>query len=266
MIVNDFEYAGEFLRDWGCMVCDIDTSNGFETINSDSQLTFDSVSQNNGKYFPLTTSYYTDRIEITFQICKYRCPNGLHPFTIYEVREIKRWLNRPNCHKFKLIQPDWADIYMMGSFNISEIKFNDQTYGLELTFISNRPFALHEPITYNFELDNGTSYSFYDKSDEIGHIYPSAVITCLSSGNLQLINSQEPDRKTIINNVAKNEIITCTPNLIISTSLLSHEIQNDFNFKFPRIVNKYGDRKNIFTSSIPVKIEFEYSPYVKAVR
>lgn len=266
MNVKDFEYAGEFLSDWGCIVCEIDASNGFDTINSDSQLTFDSVSQLNGKYFPLTTSYYNDHIEITFQICKYRCPDGIQPFTIYEVRELKRWLNRPDYHKFKLIQPDWADIYMIGSFNISEIKYNDQTYGLELTFISNRPFALHEPITYNFELSEGVSYSFYDKSDEIGHIYPSTVITCLSSGNLELINSQESDRKTIINNVSANEVITCNPGLIISTSLSSHEIQNDFNFKFPRIVNKYGDRKNIFTSSIPVKIKFEYSPYVKAVR
>ena len=266
MIVKDFEYADEFLSDWGCIICDIDAANGFETIDSDSQLTFDSVSQNNGKYFPLTTSYYSDHIEIPLQICKYRCPDGVQPFTVFEVREIKRWLNRPEFHKFKLIQPDWADIYMVGSFDISEIKFNDQTYALDLTFISNRPFALHEAITYTFNLASDTPYSFYDISDEIGHIYPTTIITCLSGGDLELVNSQEPDRKTIINNVKENEIITCTPSLVISTSLLSHEIQNDFNFKFPRIVNKYGDRKNEFSSSIPVSIKATYSPYVKAVR
>lgn len=266
MIVNDFEYADEFLSDWGCMICDIDAPNGFETINSDSQLTFDSVAQYNGKYFPLTVSYYTDHIEIPIQICKYRCPDGIQPFTIFEVREIKRWLNRPGFHKFKLIQPDWADIYMMGSFNISEIKFADQTYAFELTFISNRPFALHEPITHTFNLDSTSSYSFYDKSDEIGYIYPTTTITCLSAGNLELNNSQEPNRKTVINNVTENEIITCMPNQIISTSLPSHEIQNDFNFKFLRVSNRYGDRKNTFSSSIPVKIQIKYSPYVKAVR
>lgn len=267
MVVKDFEYANEFLSDWGYEICEFDTSNGFETINTDSQITFDSVSQNNGKYFPLTTSYYSDHIEITFQICKVRCPDGIIPFTIFEVRELKRWLNRPTFHKFKLIQQDWADIYMEGSFNISEIKFNDSTYGLELNFISNRPFALHEPITYKFELNNDdNSYIFLDKSDEIGYIYPNITLTCLSSGNLELSNTQEPGRKTIINNVSKNEIISCNPNLLISTSLLSHQIQNDFNFKFFRVANYYGNRKNIITSSIPVRIELTYSPYVKAVR
>ena len=83
---------------------------------------------------------------------------------------------------------------------------------------------------------------------------------------MELTNSQEPNRKTLINNVSKDEIITFSPSLIISTSLSSHEIQNDFNFKFPRIANRYGNRKNIFTCSIPVKIDLTYSPYVKAVR
>lgn len=267
MIVKDFEYADEFLSDWGCEICEFDTSNGFETINTDSQLTFESVSQNNGKYLPLTTSYYSDHIEVSLQICRVRCPDGITPFTVFEVRELKRWLNRPTFHKFKLIQKDWADIYMEGSFNVSEIKFNDLTYGLELTFISNRPFALHEPITHRFELTNDKdAYTFFDSSDEIGHIYPTAIITCLSSGNLELINSQESDRKTIVNNVSQNEVISFTPNLIISSSLSSHQIQNDFNFKFLRVINRYGNRKNIITSSIPVKIELSYSPYVKAVR
>ena len=113
-------------------------------------------------------------------------------------------------------------------------------------------------------MDN--SYIFLDKSDEIGYIYPNITLTCLSSGNLELSNTQEPGRKTIINNVSKNEIISCNPNLLISTSLLSHQIQNDFNFKFFRVANYYGNRKNIITSSIPVRIELTYSPYVKAVR
>ena len=267
MYANDFEYDGEYLSNWGYQLCEIDSSNGFETINTDSQRTFDTVSQFNGKYYPLVVSYYTDHIEVSFQICKVRCPDGIQPFTVYEVREVKRWLNRPSFHKFKLIQPEWADIYMVGSFNVSEIKFNDKTYALELTFISNRPFALHESVSYKFELQNNNdTFAFYDSSDEIGHIYPSMTITCLDSGNMELTNSQEPNRKTLINNVSKDEIITFSPSLIISTSLSSHEIQNDFNFKFPRVANSYGNRKNVFTCSIPVKIDLTYSPYVKAVR
>lgn len=266
MNLKDFEYDGEYLSDWGYIICDIDVPDGFETINSDSQLTFESVSQYNGKYFPLTISYYTNCIEIPIQIAKFRCPDGLQPIKVDEIRELKRWLNRPDHHKFKLIQPDWSDIYMMGSFNISEIKFNDITYALELTFTSNRPFALHEPLSYYFSLNNDSTYVMYDESDEIGHIYPNITLTCLSAGNIEFINSQEPERKTIIHNVSQNEVITFTPALIISSSLSSHIIQNDFNFIFPRISNRYGNRKNVFSSSLPVRVEMTYSPIVKVVR
>ena len=85
--------------------------------------------------------------------------------TVYETRELKRWLNRPEFHRFKLIQPDWADIYMEGSFNVNNIEFKEQTYLLELTFISNRPFALHEPIKYEFQTSNtNKTFSFFDCS------------------------------------------------------------------------------------------------------
>ncbi len=265
MLAYDFEYDGEYLKDWGYIICNSDSSDGFETINSDSQLTFDTVSQFHGKLFELTTSHYDDHIELTFQICKFSCEDGISPMTVYETRELKRWLNRPEFHRFKLIQPDWADIYMEGSFNVNNIEFKEQTYLLELTFISNRPFALHEPIKYEFQTSNtNKTFSFFDCSDEIGYIYPEIEITCLSDGDLEINNSNE-NRTTIIKKCKQNEKITFTKDLVLSSSIQTHKIQNDFNYIFFRISNSYGNRKNILTFSKPVKAKIEYSPYVKAV-
>lgn len=265
MIASDFEYDGEYLKDWGYIICETNSSSGFETIDSDSQLTFDTISQMNGKLKELTTSYYDDHIEITFQICKYSCTENITPITTYESRELKRWLNRPEFHRFKLIQPNWADIYMEGSFNIKNIEFKGQVYALELTFISNCPFALHEPVVYRFQSSiEENSFSFFDISDEIGYIYPDVEILCIEDGDLEINNSLE-NRKTLIKNCKKNEVINFTKELLFYSSDSDHKIQNDFNYIFLRIANLYGNRKNILTFSMPVKITLKYIPYVKAV-
>lgn len=266
MLAEDFEYDGEYLKDWGYIICSTDSPSGFESVVSDSQLTFDTVSQLGGKLFNLTSSYYENRIEITFQIGKYSCrEQSFTPISVYELRAIKRWLNRPGFHRFKLIQPGWVDIYMEGSFNVTHIEFSGQIYFLELNFVSNRPFAIHEPVTYSFQTtDIDKEFAFFDISDEIGYIYPDMKITCLEDGDLEITNSSE-DRTTVIKGCKKDEEITFSKFLTISTSLSTHKIQNDFNFIFPRIANTYNNRKNILTFNKQVKVEMTYTPYVKAV-
>lgn len=265
MIATDFEFDGEYLRNWGFMICTID-QNGFKSINSDSQISFDNVSLMRGKLFELTTSTYGKELSLpAFQICKLSDDSILSPISAHEAREIKRWLNRPVFKKFKLIQTYWHDIYMMGSFNVENVMCGGQIFLLNLTFTSNRPFALHEPITYRINTSTeNESYMFFDSSDEIGYIYPDIKITCLQDGDLSITNSNE-NRVTIIKNCTANEEIIFSQNLTFSTSNPEHKIQNDFNYIFFRVSNSYEDRKNILTFSLPVTVEITYSPYVKAV-
>ena len=264
MIATDFEYNGEYLKNYGFIICDSSDQNGFNSVDSDSQFSFNSVKLMNGKLHQLTTSQYDDRIEIQFQICKQPSKAMLTPISVYESREIKRWLNSPEYKKFKLMQPNWGDIYMEGSFNVRDIKFSGETYFLELTFISNRPFALHEPVTMKIHTHSpNESYSFFDISDEIGYIYPDVKIKCLQDGDLKIVNSNE-NRTTIMKNCVSGEILTFTKEFILSSSK-NHKIQNDFNYIFFRISNSYKNRKNILTFSLPVEATITYSPYVKAV-
>ena len=271
MIAEDFEYAGEYLKDWGYMICSTDSKSGFETIKSDSTLTFNTSKLFNGKISELTTTTYEDHIEINFQICKIPCMPGCDnkkmQITTDESRELKRWLNRPTFHRFKLLQPDWSDIFMQGSFNVSNIEVAGEVYALDLTFVSNSALAFHEPVTYRFDstMSDKNTFTFFDSSDEIGYIYPDVKITCLSGGDLKIHNSSE-DRTTIIKNCSDNEELYFSKELLLSSSLSSHKIQNDFNYIFLRISNSYGNRKNTLTFSLPVKMEITYTPYVKAVR
>lgn len=267
MIATDFEYDGEYLKNKNCVICYTDSKSGFESIDNISQRTFDTLTQFNGKKFALTTSYYEDRIEITFQICKDMCIyNKMTAFTPYEVRDFKRWLNRPNYHKFKLIQTDWSNYYMDGSFNVKELQMQGKTYVLELTFVSDAPMAKHEPITNGCTITDPQKehFTFIDISDEIGNIYPDITIECLNDGDLDIYNEKQ-DRHTIFKNCTEGEIITISKDLVITTSLPSHKIQNDFNYKFITLSNTYKSRINRFTFSIPVKIKIQYSPYIKVV-
>ena len=68
MLAEDFEFDGEYLKDWGYMILYTDDNGGFNNIESDSQLSFNTVSLQNGKKFELTTAVYEDCIQLTFQI------------------------------------------------------------------------------------------------------------------------------------------------------------------------------------------------------
>ncbi len=43
---------------------------------------------------------------------------------------------------------------------MSELQVNGQTYVLELNFVSDKPFSLHEPIKYKFRLNDGEVFTF----------------------------------------------------------------------------------------------------------
>ena len=135
--------------------------------------------------------------------------------------------------------------------------------GLELNVITNRPFALREPQTIQIRnlVKNG-KYSINDTSYEEGYIYPYTEITIgKQDGDLDIYNALE-DRHTCISNCVAGEVITMDYP-IISSSISSHNIQNDFNWNFFRIANTVENSRNDLTISIPCTIKVRYSPIVK---
>lgn len=43
MIATDFEFDGEYLKNWGFMICNID-QDSFKSVNSNSEISFNNVS------------------------------------------------------------------------------------------------------------------------------------------------------------------------------------------------------------------------------
>ena len=215
-----------------------------------------------GAKHELTGIVYDECIATKFQICKHPCIGDCEEISVREIRDITRWLNRKEFHKFKLIDVEYMDIYFEASFNVNKIEFCGKTYGLELEMITNRPYALHEPIylTIRNSQENGKK-SISSLSDEVGHIYPEMEIHVEQDGDLEIYNSLE-NRTMRIANCTQGEIIRLKYPMI-NTSVSSHKIQNDYNWKFFRIANTFSERVNEITISLPCTIKIKYSPIVK---
>lgn len=272
----DFEYNGELASDYGLMICEIGGVSDIETISVGAEINFNQTPIRNGNLFLTTDVSYDSPLETTFKVCKYNCRTGMiDALDIDERRAITRWLNSKEPHTFRLIDDDRTHDYVLfeGMFNLKEVLLSGSCIGYELTFKSNRPYALGESIietitatTSNFE------YHLFDDSDEIGYIYPSKMSITLPSNvkELNIYNYAEDPingRLTQIKNCVSGETITFTDMLTISTSDKNHSstIQNDFNFCFFRIANSYKDKLNRIVISDPCTIKIEYNPIVKGV-
>ena len=262
MKAYNFLYDNYLLSDFGMIICKFG-SDGIQTSSAGSHIAFETISTMNGAKHELVSVEYDNCITATFQICKNPCGgNTDNEISIDEFRNIMKWLNRKEFHKFQLIDDEYINIYFEATFNVSKIEFNGKIYGIELEMVTNRPYAIHEPIILqikNTEL-NGVK-KIYSKSDDEGYIYPEMEILIKDDCNLEIHNSLE-DRTMRIANCKSGEIIKINYP-IIETSDGEHKINNDFNWNYFRIANTFRDKENIITISHPCTIKIKYSPVVK---
>lgn len=270
MYAIDFEYDGQYLSDYGFIICDFNASSGVIVADAGSKITFETVSRNRGKNYSLINTRYDQCVTTTFDICK-----NPDLFENYEDREISndeyrdlmRWLNRREFLKFQVFDEDNIDrdtCYFNASFNIEKIKIAEELYALRLIMETDKPFGYgqEQTITWTFS-DVSISKILSDMSDEVGYIYPDMTITINQTGNLSIYNELQ-NCTMIINNCTVGEVITIKGNeQIISTTYDSHNIANDFNFEFMRIGNTIETRNNKISVSLPCKLVFRYSPIIK---
>lgn len=261
MKAYDFQYGEHNLQDFGMILCRFDSS-GLDTVSDGSEITFNTVSIQNGAKSELVGTVYENNLETTLQICKHSCTGGVREITATEHRELTRWLSRKRFLKFKILDEDSIDLYYEAIINVSKIELNGKLYGLELSVQTNRPFALKEPrtiIVKNTEKDG--QHNIHDTSHEEGYIYPYTEIIVNEDGNLNIYNAIE-NRNTYIANCVAGEVITMDYP-VIQSSVSSHNIQNDFNWNFFRVANTFDNSRNDLTISLPCTIKITYSPIVK---
>ena len=257
----DFEYDGLNLSDKGFIICKF-SYDGLETISNGSQITFNTVSTLRGAKHELTGAEYGECLSSSFQICKHPCKASDTEISIDEMRDVMRWLNRKKFHKFKLLNDDYINIFFEASFNVSKIEFEGKIIGFELEMITNRPYALHEPIPVVIKnTQNNGEFNIYSQSDDEGYIYPEMEIIINSNGNFEMYNAFENRMMRIANCVSGEVIKISYP--MIESSVASHKIQNDFNWHFFRIAKSFKNSLNKTQISIPCVVKMTYSPIVK---
>lgn len=271
MYAIDFNYDGASLSDFGFLICDFSPSDGANISDNGALLQFSKVSHNSGKRWSLANTKYDSCIQTTFDICK--DPDVTKPdemqITDDEYRDIVRWLNRREYKKLYFIYDDTQNRdfrWYNASFNISKIKIAEVLCGLRLTMEADKPFAYGTEVKNNWTVANSTTrFKLTDLSDEIGYIYPTVKITCSQAGDLS-VNNDRDTRTVVVNNCSAGEVITINGDIqAISSSLAAHDIQNDFNYEFPKVINTYDNRDNYYTFSLPCTVELSYSPIVKDV-
>lgn len=270
MYATNFEYDGLKSSDFGMMICRFDTS-GLETVSSGADVTFHTVKSSGSNKFRMYGSAYEESYASTFQICKNPCSGDNLYLEANEVSALQRWLcKKDGYHPFHPIQDDLRDIYWNAAFQCKQISLGGKIIGLDLTLYTDSPYAYVRQAPISYSAEPGESFSLYDTSDEVGWIYPTVTIVCGEMGNIQLQNNL--DSKILqLTSLSKGETITLNgENKVITSSLERNDLQNNFNFYYPRIFNKIVDgidvRENIFTlssDSIPCDITFEYSPVMK---
>ena len=260
----DFSFRGETLSNHGYILCSFDGADSASTITTDSQKEFTTIAMFGGKYYPILCYTYNNALVMEMDIFKPSDDDGVGSISPTESAQIKRWLG---CHTPKeliFLDDDYNGYHWNGVFNVEEVRANSVIVGFHLTFQCTAPFGYKDKVVISGEVAANGVVTVNDTSDEEGHIYPDITIIPLASGKLTITNSFD-GREMVINNCIVDETITITRLLQITSTNNSHEVENDFNYKFLRINNEYGDTKNELTFSLPCSYSISYNPIAKVV-
>ena len=272
MYARDFEYDGQSLSDYNCIVCDFDGSSGAMFASAGSSITFNKATRNFGRSNILTGIQYDECFTATFDICK--DPDNILSdeemyFTSDEYRDLVRWLNRGSFNKFRILFEDYdIDVdpfYFNASFNVEKIKIGEKVCGLRLTMETDKPYAYgdEEISTFSVTTANFATSCFVKVvSDDIGDIYPVVHIVCKSAGDLKIINSAM-GTITIIQDCVSGEEITIDGNILMVKTTSSKNVWSRFNYVFPQLTNSLNRRVNELKFSIPCEVTVSYVPIIK---
>ncbi|MBU5332122.1 hypothetical protein KQI61_07915 [Anaerocolumna aminovalerica] len=253
-----FTYDNIMSSDFGLILCSFENENQSNIISSSIELTTYKSPLSN-RWFKYGYQY-TDPIQFSITVGKYN-DYKFKKLTKQEVGQINRWLMRTDgYHWFQFYDKKFGDIFFnCTAIKSEEVLISSETYGIKYTFITDSPFAYSEiKEVYFVATENLKSFTIYDYSDDIGHLYPHTTIKLLEAGNLTLHNSIE-DRTITINNCSKGEIITMDgvyKNIHSSNTL--HKLYDDFNWKYFRIANSFNNRENVITTSLKCEITMNW--------
>lgn len=259
----DFSYRGETLSSHGYMLCEFDSSSSASNADTDSQKDITSISMYNGKYHPIICCTYDSALTMEMDICK-ETDGDDYIIEPQETAEIKRWLGSSSPNVFRILDSLYDGVNWVGVFNVEEVHYAFGCIGFHLTFTANAPFGYKDPVVNSGTVAANGSITISDISDEEGYIYPDMVIKLQSAGDLRITNAFD-NRTTVVKNCSSGETLTFSHLLQITSDQSSHELSDDFNYKFLRISNVYNNIANKITFNLPCTYSITYNPIAKVV-
>lgn len=271
MYAYNFEYDGKLLSDFGFIVCHFDDSGGLETADSGAEINFETASSHSGRRYFEVGSDYKKCLSTTFQICK---DPKLHredemEIKAEEFRRISRWLNRREFlwfHGFDWCEPEISRPWVRASGTVARIDFGHATVGIEVTLTTDSPLGYGDEIIKTFEFTSEKlTKTFLDENDEIGETYPELTVTCGEAGTWTLSDDITGCSCEVQNCVSGEVLHFSGDTMIVETESATHQrtLPNDFNYDYFRFGNRYDQRLNTFTATMPCTVELRYRPQLK---
>lgn len=189
---------------------------------------------------------YEDTYHVDISIMKNPCQDWDLDLTNDDISEMSKWLCRKDWKWFRWVDEIGQDeIWYEVQITMDKIQFGNSVIGLVLHVNANRPYGLTREFNQTFL--PGDSQVIV-RSDEEGYIYPDMTITVEEAGNVSITNQYE-DRTMLIKNCRAGEVLTIYggDNQQIKTNMDTHDLSDDFNYKFFRLCNRYYDYRNNIT-------------------
>lgn len=182
-------------------------------------------------------------------------------FGIEKTREIYKWLTGAT-------QYSWMDLYVgdevkyrMLCFaqNVRPYKLDSRIVGFIITMESSSPWCFSPLQTVSQTLTGEETIRIDNPSDDMYTLTPMKTVFKNTSGKSLTITNNTLDQTTQINNIAANEIVTLSENMLITSDKPSRVFGNDFNYVWPQLKNGVNE----FTVNGKGNITFEYIYCIK---
>lgn len=250
--MDDFIFDGQALSDFGYVIA---ADGAIDETLAVSNMNYELIKSAMSDISYKVAHEYPDNYSRTFMIIKNNCEdvesNG--SLTDDDISTLTRWLVRKQFKWFKYVGTNvWFKVQNV----VEKMYYGNDVIGLQITVNANAPFGFTPEIANTW---SGETNTIYTVSDEEGYIIPTVIITLAESGNLVIRNSRTADF-TQIDNVSSGEVITIYGEglLQIASSDPSHNVADDFNFVFPKLVSSYNDSANIITTNLNCTVTYKY--------
>ena len=200
---------------------------------------------------------YSDVARLDITVMK---PDGSE-FGIEQTREIYKWLTGAT-------QYSWMDLYIgdevkyrMLCFaqNVRPYKIDSRIVGFIITMESSSPWCFSPPQEVSQTLTGQETLQINNLSDDMYTFTAMNTVFENTSGSSLTIVNNTLGETTQINNLATNEVVTLSDNMMITSDKTIRVFGDDFNYTWPRLKSGIND----FTITGKGKITFQYIYCIK---